>query len=260
MSVQLVHSARPDGHRCLITWGEAMRDTRRVAAALAAGLLLLTACASNDGGSDDAPPIGGDEDEDSDDVENVDEGDEEEPFAVPDEIDEDYAEDVINALLEIDYEVLVTALEQEPGEALDVEATDRLHAILDGARRDLMMERLQSYIDDPASAEGLLPPEEMNPTYVEVDALIHTEPERCILVGGYWNLEGTATDPPDDEMRTVFSLSRVDRSVTDEDRNPTPWAIRDMSPLRDGDQQPIPVTQWDEINFPEDFDRTCENR
>jgi hypothetical protein len=259
MSVQLVHSARPDGHRCLITWGEAMRDTRRVAAALAAGLLLLTACASSDDGSDDAPPIGGDEDDDSDDVETEDEEedeDEEEPFAVPDEIDEDYAENVINALLEIDTEILVTALRQEPGETLDVEATDRLHAISDGNYRESSMRDLQEYIDAPETADGFLPPDEIEPSRVEVDAILHEEPENCLMVAGWWDLRGTAREPLPPEERALFSLGRVDQEVTDRERNPTPWQLRDLGLLQSGGE-PIPEEQWGDLDF-EAFDNSCE--
>jgi hypothetical protein len=43
----------------------------------------------------------------------------EDPYAVPDEIDEDYVERVINAILEVQSEVLRGALQQEQGENLD---------------------------------------------------------------------------------------------------------------------------------------------
>lgn len=238
-----------------------MGHTRRVAAAMSAGLLLLTACAHDDG-NDDPAPIGGENGADPGDADTTDEDaeEEDEPYAVPDEIDEDYAEDVINALLEIDHEILVTALQQEQGEPLDLEATDRLHAISDGDFRESTMRQLQSYIDDPGNAKGFLPPSESEASQVDVDSVIHAEPGHCILAAGWWDRRGIATDPPPRERKTVFSLSRLDREITSRERNPTPWLIRHIAPLQTDDGEAIPEEQWDEIDFADALDRTCEER
>lgn len=251
---------RPDDRNAELT-GEVMGHTRRVAAAMSAGLLLLTACAHDDG-NDDPAPIGGENEADPGDADTTDEDaeEEDEPYAVPDEIDEDYAEDVINALLEIDHEILVTALQQEQGEPLDLEATDRLHAIADGDRRKSSLRRLQGYIDDPETAQGLLPPNESKPSQMEVDSVIHAESEHCMLVAGWWDRNGMATDPPPEERKTVFSLSRVDREATSVERNPTPWMIRHIAPLQADDGEPIPDEEWGEIDFADALDRTCEER
>ncbi len=236
-----------------------MRQTRRIAAALSAGLLLLTACGND---ADDNPePIGGDEDAQEDSDPEPDEGDDEndeEPYAVPDEIDEDYAEDVINALLEVDTEIHIVALQQSPGEPLDLDAADRLHAIAEGDRRDLLMENLQGYVDDPTTAEGLLAPDEMEPTRLEVDAVLHAETERCLIVAGWWDRSGNAVDPPPPDRKSVFSLARVDRDVTSLDRNPTPWRIRAIAPMHSGGEE-IPQEQWGDIDFGDALDRACED-
>jgi hypothetical protein len=237
-----------------------MRLTRRYAAALVTGLLLLTACNGDDNEpAPDPPPIGGDEDEDDEDDEDNEavEDEDEEPYAVPDEIDEAYAEEVINVLLEIDTEVLKIALEQDQGELLDPQAVDRVHAIADGRQRDSFLESLQRYIDDPSTAQGLLPVDEMGVSRFEARGVLHAEPERCMLVVGWWDRTEIATDPP--EMDSLVSLSRLDRDVTSLERNPTPWVIREISPMLINDE-PVPEERWDDIDFGDDPDRTCEDR
>ena len=251
-----VRTAGPADHT-----GGVMRQTRRIAAALSAGMLLLTACGND---ADDNPePIGGDEDAQEDSEPEPDEGDDEddeEPYAVPDEIDEDYAEDVINALLEIDFEALRIALEQESGENLDFDAADRVHAISDGRRRERFLETLQDYVDDPEPPEALLPSSEMSATRFDAEMVIHAEPERCMIVAGWWDLSNTTVDPPGEEEKSLFSLARVDREVTEADRNPTPWAIRHVSQLTDPDGEPIPAAEWQTLDFGDALDHECEDR
>ena len=240
-----------------------MRQARRYVAALTAGLLLLTACnGDNNSPEPDPPPIGGEEDDEDDGDEfneAVDEEDEE-PYAVPDEVDEAYAEEVINVLLEIDVEALRIALRQEPGETLDSEAADRVAAISDGRRQAAFLETLQGYVDSPEPPERLLPPTEMSATTFHALQVLHAEPDRCLLVAGWWDLSSTTLDAPDRDEISVFSLSRVDREVTDQGRNPTPWAIRHVAAMADTDGEPIPEDEWSDIEFGDALDRTCEDR
>jgi hypothetical protein len=238
-----------------------MRLTCRYATALVTGLLLLTACNSDDNDpAPDPPPIGGDEDEDDEDDEDNEavEEEDEEPYAVPDEIDEAYAEEVINVLLEINTEALKIVLEQEPGEVIDPEAADHIAAISDGARRELALETFQIYIDRPEATESFRPVEEIGVSYFQADGILHAEPESCILAVGRWDLTEVATDPPDEQQ--LFSLGRLDRETTSVERNPTPWQIRDISPMRDADDQPISEDQWDDLEFGDALDYTCEDR
>ena len=238
-----------------------MRQTRRYVAALTAGLLLLTAC-NDDGNSPepDPPPIGGEEEDENDDAqdeEDVEEEDEE-PYAVPDEIDEAYAEEVINVLLEIDTEALKIVLGQDPGEIIDPEAVDRIVAVNEGDRRLQLMENFQTYIDEPESTDGLLPLDEMGGSRFEAHGILHAEPETCILAVGWWDLTEVATDPPDEQH--LFSLGRLDRGTTSPDRNPTPWVLREISPMRDAEGETISEDQWDDIEFGDALDHSCEDR
>ena len=238
-----------------------MRQTRRYVAALTAGLLLLTACNGDDNDPNpDPPPIGGEEDEENDDAQNEEdvEQEDEEPYAVPDEIDEAYAEEVINALLEINTEALKIVLEQEPGETMDPEAADRIAAISDGVRREMALENFQVYIDQPEATENFRPVEDIGVSRFEAHGILHAEPENCILAVGRWDLTEVAADPPDEQQ--LFSLGRLDRGTTSVERNPTPWQIRDISPMRDADDQPIPDDRWDDLEFGDALDYTCEDR
>ena len=237
-----------------------MRQTRRYIAALTAGLLLLTACSGEDNQPQpDPPPIGGDEDdgnEDDQDDEPVEEEDEE-PYAVPAEIDEAYAEEVINVLLEINTEALKIVLDQEPGETIDPEAADRLAAIAAGGRLEFLMDAYQRYIDQPDLASGFLPTDQMGTSRFEAHGILHAEPEACILAVGWWDTSEVVDDPPEDQ--SLVSLGPVDRDMTGVDRNPTPWQFREISPMVINDE-PIPEERWDEIDFGDELDRTCEDR
>jgi hypothetical protein len=233
-----------------------MRQARRCVAALAAGLLLLTACSGdNNEPEPDPPPIGGDEDDQADDVV---EDEDEEPHAVPDEIDEAYAEEVINVLLEINSQALKVVLAQEPGETIDPAALDQLGAISAGQRLATALETFQIYIDRPEATESFRPVEEIGVSSFQAHGILHAEPDNCILAVGWWDLTDVATDPPDDQ--SLFSLGRLDRYVTALERNPTPWQIREISHMRDADDDPIPEDRWDDINFGDALDYTCEDR
>lgn len=230
---------------------------RLPAAALIGASLLLAACTGAEGETDgEVPPLGG-EDGQSTDSGPADDPGNEEPYAVPDEIDEAYAEEVINALLEIDTEALIIALEQEPGEPLGIEAVDRIHAISVGERRATAMEDFQSYVDHPERKDAFLPPDEIAPSRIDLDSIYHYEPDRCLLVVGWWDRTTLAIETSSPDNLSMFSLSRIDRDVTTLERNPTPWAIRHISPMEsDGEQ--IPRERWGDINFGDALDRSCK--
>ena len=237
-----------------------MRQARPMCAAMTAGLLLLTAC--NDGDNEpnpEPPPIGGEESEDDDPTENEeDPPEEDEPYAVPDEIDEAYAEEVINVLLEINTEALKIVLEQEPGEVIDPEAADRLAAVSAGQRLETALETFQVYVNQPEMRDPFLPTEDIGTSRFEANGVLHAEPDACILVVGWWDLTQVVADPHDD--LSLFSLGPVDREVTSSERNPTPWKIHEISEMMLIDDEPVPEERWDDINFGDELDRTCEHR
>ena len=238
-----------------------MRQARRMCAAMTAGVLLLSAC--NDGDDEpnpEPPPIGGEEDEADDPPEDEDEPpeDEDEPYAVPDEIDEAYAEEVINVLLDIDTEALKIVLQQDPGEVIDPEAADRLAAVSAGQRLASALETFQLYVNQPEAREVFLDTTEMGTSRFEAHGILHAEPDACVLAVGWWDRTDIAVDATDEP--SLFSLGRVDRDVTDVDRNPTPWQIREINRMMMIDDEPVPEDRWDDIDFGDELDRTCEER
>jgi hypothetical protein len=182
----------------------------------------------------------------------------EDPYAVPDEIDEDYVERVINAILEVRSEILRGALSQQQGENLDPDLTALLFATTDGEERINGLDLFQAYIDDPGTRTNLLAPEDMSATTFAAEHLIHAEPERCIIVVGFWDNTGIVEDPRDQNDFVAFSLSRTPEGQGTSAGNPTPWQWRDNAAMVDGDGS-IPREQWDELDYRSALDNTCED-
>jgi hypothetical protein len=233
---------------------------RRAPTTILVTALLLTACS---GGADDLLELQATE-EPAASVEDPDpspspeeEPAPEDPYAVPDEIDEAYVERVINAILEVQDGVLREALQLRQGENLSADLTGLILATAVGEQRRLTLDRLQDYVDDPSSRGNLLPPDEMGRTYFELQSLIHAEPERCLVAVGHWdNTEMTSSPRADDDF-VAFSLSRIPLGEAVSDGNPTPWQWRDNAAMADG-QGPIPSDRWQELDYDSAIDNTCE--
>jgi hypothetical protein len=183
----------------------------------------------------------------------------EDPYAVPDEIDEAYVERVINAILEVQTEVLRGALGQATGENLAPHLVGLHIATTDGEQRRLGLDYLQDYIDVPESREGLREVSEIRSMTFAVDQLLHSEPDRCVIAAGRWDLSGTSTLTQDAEERVAFSLARIDENVDRSEGNPTPWAWQSHVVLSDSTGAPIPPEQWGDIDFGDHLDNSCED-
>jgi hypothetical protein len=177
----------------------------------------------------------------------------EDPYAVPDEIDEDYVERVINAILEVQDEVLRGTLHQERGRALPEELTALHFATTSGIQRVEGLEEYQLYIDDPAARGALRTPDELGHSRFEVEEVIHAEPESCILAIGDWDRAELLNDEPPLGL-SVFSLSRIDESQERSQGNPTPWQWRDNRGLSDA----VNPDEWRDLDYDTAFDHTCE--
>jgi hypothetical protein len=178
----------------------------------------------------------------------------EDPYAVPDEIDEAYAERVINAILEVRTEILRGALQQQQGENLDTDLLALHFATTVGTERAEALDVIQGYIDDPETRGGLFTAEGLGENLFEVEHLHQAEPDWCILVLGYWDRAGvSSTAPSREDSLTAFSLSRVDDSVERSQGNPTPWLWRDNQGVP-GDLEP---EQFDDLPWAEELDHTC---
>jgi hypothetical protein len=181
----------------------------------------------------------------------------EDPYAVPDEIDEAYVERVINAILEVQDDVLRDVLQLEQGQNLTPDQTGLIFATSAGQQRQAVLDRLQGYVDDSETRGNLLPAEEMGRTYFHPERLIHAEPENCVLVVGFWENSEVTSEPRADDDFVAFSLSRKPEDEEISDGNPTPWQWRDNAAMVDG-EGPIPADRWEDLDYDSALDHTCE--
>jgi hypothetical protein len=237
---------------------EASIMRRTLAKTLTAGLLLLGCTAAED---DDLLDVRATEEpapEPTEDPEPEPEPEPDDPYAVPDEIDEAYVELVINAILEVQSEVLRGALAQEQGENLAPDLVALHFATTEGSQRSDGMEYLQEYIDDPSSRGFLRAPGQLGRMTFKLDELIHAEAERCLIAIGQWDLSAVTTAPDDSGERVTFSLSRIDENSEVSGGNPTPWQWRDNRTLVDTDGAAIDREYWSDLDFEGVLDHTCE--
>jgi hypothetical protein len=240
---------------------------RTLAAVLVAGLLAFGCTGGEDEildlqatpGADSEPTEepGDPEPEAEDTEEPADEPEPEDPYAVPDEIDEDYVERVINAILEVQSEVLRGALQQEQGENLDPDLMALHFATTEGSQRLTTMDEYQRYIDDPESRDGLISPDEAGTMQFKALEVVHAEPDGCIIVVGYWD-RTEVSSIADPEQLTALSLSRISQATEISAGNPTPWQWRGNTVMIDTEDQPIPREHWADLDYSGVLDNTCE--
>jgi hypothetical protein len=233
---------------------------RALATTLAAGLILAACSGAEDDGDLldlQATPEPTEEATEDPEPEPEEEAEPDDPYAVPDEIDEAYVESVINAILEVQDDALRGALRQDQGQNLSAELTGLVFATSTGAQRQATLERLQTYIDDPATRGNLLPVDEMGRTYFHPERLVHTEADRCIIVIGFWENSEVSSEPRADDDFVAFSLARKPSDAEVSEGNPTPWQWQDNAAMVDGGG-PIPPDSWDELDYGAALDHSCE--
>jgi hypothetical protein len=233
---------------------------RRAPTTILVAALLLTACS---GGADDdllelqatEEPAASVEDPDRS-PSPEEEPEPEDPYAVPDEIDEAYVERVINAILEVQAEVLRGALTQMQGENLDPSLMELHFATTDGQQRALGLDEYQSYIDEPETRGGLFDDLDDDARgWFAVEYLHHAEPDGCVLALGYWDrTELSANAPSREETLTALSLSRIADGEEVSRGNPTPWRWRHNLGV-DGDLTP---DEWPALPWDSSLDHTCD--
>jgi hypothetical protein len=181
----------------------------------------------------------------------------EDSYAVPDEIDEAYVERVINAILEVQSEVLRGALQKQQGENLSEELIALHFSTTEGNQRLDTMEEYQRYIDDPESRNGLLDAPELGTMRFRAIELVHAEPDRCLIVVGNWD-RSEVSAVADPEQLVAFSLSRLPTDQDVSEGNPTPWQWRGNTVMVDTDDNPIPQEYWGELDYSSVLDTSCE--
>jgi hypothetical protein len=214
------------------------RGSRSLAALLAVGL-LLTSCAEEDEGS----TIGGDQNETPDgtedsegatanDSEDEDEDESEpDPTVIPDDVDdmdEAYAQAVIDAIDGYYREAVKLALQSAPlpDGTPPVELVLAVNETFAPQWREPILEDEVRIFSDPAWSE------EFEDHFVEADQY---EPARavvagvesvegpCLLIELQRDLENVLRDPPDDPYRQGYVL--VPHSEEDLSLNQTPWQL-----------------------------------
>jgi hypothetical protein len=234
---------------------------RALATTLAAGLILAACSGAEDDGDLldlQATPEPTEEATEDPEPEPEEEAEPDDPYAVPDEIDEAYVESVINAILEVQDEVLKGALQQSQGENLSADLTALHFATTAGAERITGLEEIQGYIDDLDRRENFRAVEDMGESTFRIEELIHGEPDACIIAVGYWDVSDLVINAPPEDDFSAFSLSRVPMDEKVSEGNPTPWQWRDVTQMADG-SGPIPREDWDDLDYASALDHACED-
>lgn len=178
----------------------------------------------------------------------------EDPFAIPDPIDEAYVELVMNELLargsDLEREILQRPLRTALLEA-DVIAAQ---AIYEGPSFRTRTDALQDLLNSEERRALALPPEEYGSGRIEVVELGDTS-VRCIVVFGWLDATETARYPFEPETHAAYVLIRTDEAGAE--LNPTPWKIWDSVMLVTPDGEDIPREAWAGLEFRESLDTSC---
>jgi hypothetical protein len=204
--------------------------TTRNTAVLTLLAAVLAGCASGS----DVEPLGGEtstetaaptESPDPDPTET----EPEDPFAIPDEIDEDYAQAVIDELFAITSEALRLSVAANGQAGIPEAAQPLVAATHTGPRRTETIMDLQQAVTAANVDEVFFEPAEMGDERFEVFRMLRGEPE-CLVVTGKYDISQTARSPGDPSEFSVLSLTRADSNV-DRNINPTPWVLLDLQKL-----------------------------
>jgi hypothetical protein len=182
----------------------------------------------------------------------------EDPFAVPDEIDEAYVERVLNAILEQNSELVreALALPAEPT-ALPSEKQVRTIAALYGpGSRPVRLSEVEDWVRSEEARSGQLPADEFGTQRFEVERLEAIGP-RCVTAIGWYDLTETAVEPfPRDQFGAVV-LAHDDS--LDRDENPTGWRIWDDVLLQTPDGERLELEEVGAENLAAAVDTDCSD-
>lgn len=148
----------------------------------------------------------------------------EDPFAIPDEITPEYAEEVIDELWRLHAATVLEARDQvEPGEVLSDEILDQLRAINAEERFSLQVGSLQQTADD--GFEDVR--EDYGQPRFEVENITEAT-DTCLVLSGIFDITETARPDFDEDPRrndTHVVLVRADNARDPDGFNPTPWSM-----------------------------------
>lgn len=161
-------------------------------------------------------------------------------FAVPDVIDEEYAELVINELLRIVSDALRAVLSGDDPDGTEAELVHR--AIYGEPQLEARMQSLRESFVDPEGQQTQRPAEEFGAQTFEVYGLRFVE-DGCATVIGHYDVTETSLFPFDPALLVAFVIHAprdIDTSV-----NPVGWMLWDNTALISSGQM-VPFEEVDE--------------
>ncbi|MEX1177159.1 MAG: hypothetical protein WEB09_01740 [Nitriliruptor sp.] len=192
--------------------------------ALVCSVALLGACDSND---PEPAPISADGDAapSTEPVSEPEPSEPDDPFAVPDEIDVEYVQRVVDELFRIQGDAYRAAVEAdiEPGEPVPTEFLDPLRQISADGEYFARLGALMQQSADAGFADLVDPPADRE---FEVEELFSAESD-CIVASGDVDFTVTAANPDQPTLLHNYVL-------VPSDRNPTGWAIRTSTAVVEG--------------------------
>jgi hypothetical protein len=236
--------------------------SKRTAALVASLAVALAAC----GGDDDVEPIAEPsptetaaptEEPEPDEIDETEDPEPEDPFAVPDEIDEPYVQSVLDELLRVRTAALREVVRGAGVEAsMPTEAATLVAEAHSGPERVALLEEFENYLRATNLDEVFVEPDSMTDQRFELLTVVEASPD-CIVATGLYDLSGTTRTVPGDTY-SVFSLApREDQGTA----NAAPWTLHDQSSLTLPDSdEPAPremVEEADLTSFEGLVDVTC---
>jgi hypothetical protein len=253
-----------------------MRTMLGSAAALLAASLSLAACDGGDASDDWADDISVPRDEAPDEPESAPEPGlgidreaelaekeredliaeaeperEEDEFAVPDDVDNDYVDQVVNELLVEDGRILKGILARDPGDGLKPDEIDLLASIYSGLRFQDFREDYEEYARSLEERDGFLEADVVGRVHWSSELVVHSE-QSCIISIGEYDLSRVADNPFSDDLRFAVSLARSPGS------NDIGWTMHDLNALADSAGEPVNPDFWLDLDYSSFLVDTCQ--
>lgn len=225
---------------------------RRLVALLCVAVLGI-ACSGSE--AEPVPPIGGDSPEASPSPSPSPSPEPEDPYAIPDEIDEAYVDLVTNEILAGITQILADILRQPVGYSLSGEDGERLGQVASGTRLQELVADYQSFADTPRKDMAFLDPDDFGQLTWDTELILEAS-DACIVAIGFYDNSQISTQNPSPDEFTLMSLE-ARASAGETTLNPTPWRLRDVVQLVNADGEQIPRDSWATLDY-SILDTTCE--
>jgi hypothetical protein len=230
--------ARSCGEARLTGGARVAMHSKRTAVLIASLAVALAAC----GGDDDVEPIAEPtptetaaptEEPTPEEPDETEDPEPDDPFAIPDEIDEPYVQSVLDELFALRTQALKAAVEANGQPSLSEDAARFVGASHEGPLRLTLVEQLQ----DVQAADNVdavfLNPSDMGQERFALDRLMRAE-SGCIVAVGFIDSSEVSGGEPNTETYSAISLSPADSQPAG--LNPTPWLLYDeMAILFEGE-------------------------